>query len=132
MSDSCDSVSNFPKRVRFYRDRVKKLKPSRKSKKHRRRSKRSKRKLWRPTSRRKSCYDKDECFEEECFEEEECFSNHDSECSNDSGEYFGSDFDFEFVEEPIKKTKTIVDQKYSQINFNKKLPLIYKGIQFKK
>ena len=133
MSDSCESVSDFPKRVRFYRNRVKKLKPSRKSRKHkRRRSKRSKRKLWRPTSRRKSCYDKDEFFEED-----ECFDC-DSVCSSDSGGYFGSDFDFELVEEPIStnstkiSTKKMVDQKYSQIHFDKKLPLIYKGIQFKK
>ena len=118
MSDCCDYDSPT-KRVRFYKERCRKLKPSRKSK----RKRRTKRKLWRPKSRRR-VYD-------------ECDSGSISECVSDldfdDEDFLEHEFDFEFVNPPeFKSVKPHKDLPYSSIPFKDKLPMIYKGIQFKK
>ena len=122
MSDCCESYDSSPNRVSFYKERCKKLKPSRKSKKLKRK-RRSKRKIWRPKSRKKSFqYD-------DCDSVSECVSDSDF----DDEDFLEHEFDFEFVIPPeVKTVKPHKDLSYSSIPFNKKLPMIYRGIQFKK
>ena len=127
MSDYCEDYDSSTKRVRFYRERCKKLKPSRKSRKLKK--KRSKRKLWRPKSRRRD-FQPDDCdVSDECDSVSECVSDSDF----DDEDFLEHEFDFEFVVPPeVKTVKPHKDLPYSSIPFNKKLPMIYKGIQFKK
>ena len=124
MSDYCESYDSPPKRVRFYKERCRKLKPSRKSKKLKKR--RSKRKLWRPKSRRRDFRSDD------CDVSDECVSVS-SDSDFDDEDFLEHEFDFEFVSPPeVKTVKPHKDLSYSGIPFNKKLPMIYKGIQFKR
>jgi len=122
------------KKVRFCTEpkKLNKLKPSRKSKSLTKKRRRSKRRIRRPKSRRKSYGCSDDS------ESDPCESESDDNCCESSVDEL-SDFEFEIVNKPepvkIEKTqnsKKSVDQQYFEIPFDKKLPLVYKGIEFKK
>ena len=128
MSD-CFELSS--KKVRFCTEprRLNKLKPSRKSKSNTKKRRRSKKRIRRPKSRRKSYGCSDDS------ESDICESESESCCESSVDEL--SDFEFEIVNKPepppkAQKTKKSVDQQYFEIPFDKKLPLVYKGITFKK